>query len=157
MAIRKEQGPLMYIYQPFSRTPSNYNMQEVFKNKKNMDDVPEFDQKPKVEERVPVQVTSSEDNTLETTTSSKKVKPHSSMNRVKPFKEMNVSEQLDYLIHYPKVLPMVPCVFYTDKESYQGYLIGYENDEAIIQFHNEKTKTLCVDEIKSIMMIGLKK
>ena len=33
MSKKKSQGPLLYVNQPFSRTPSNHNMQEIYTNK----------------------------------------------------------------------------------------------------------------------------
>jgi calcineurin-like phosphoesterase family protein len=84
-------------------------------------------------------------------------KQHTSFKRVKSFKEMDIKERLDYLVHFPKVLPPVPCLFRTEKKNLQGYLQEYQDDQVTIQFHDQTTETISVHDLKDIMMIGIKK
>lgn len=164
MSSKKSEGPLLYIYQPFSKTPSN-NMQEMYTNKQEIEKPKEekklggenkkkisLAKKEEVPEPIPIEV-SKLDN--QQSISDEKQRPL--FNRVKGFKEMDLKERLDYLIHFPKVLPPVPCVFYTEDQNYQGYLLKYENDQATIQFHDQTTKTIALSEIRDVILIGIKK
>jgi hypothetical protein len=139
MSKNKSKGPLLFIHQPFARTPAT-NMQDVYTSK----------QKPELLE---------EEKSIEE--ESKKIIPLAkkeiALNRVKPFKEMNITERLDYLINYPIVLPPPPCVFITDEKNYQGYLTEYDGHEATIRFHDQTTKTVPVIALKNVILIGLKK
>ena len=54
----------------------------------------------------------------------KRKKQSYSFNRVKSFKEMNTIERLNYLVHFPKLLPPVPCVFVTKSRSVKGFLMN---------------------------------
>lgn len=154
MSSQKSGGPLLYIHQPFTRPPS-VKMQEVFKNKQETL-LPEAEKntiwaEEKVSEYVPVsiEVPKTEKIQNEQTTSS--------FNRVKSFKEMDLKERLEYLINFPKVLPPVPCVFYTADHNYQGYLIDYKEDQITIEFHDKTTKDLTVSELIDVIMIGIRK
>lgn len=84
-------------------------------------------------------------------------KKRTAMNRVKPFKEMDIQERLDYLINFPKVLPPVPCVFYTDQNNYQGYLSEYDDQQITIKLYDQTNKTIPLHELKNILMIGIKR
>ena len=61
-------------------------------------------------------------------------------NRVKGFKEMNLIERLEYLANFPKALPPVPCVYYTEEKNYQGYLVEYNEQEITIRIPNQTTR-----------------
>jgi hypothetical protein len=152
MSSKKKQGPLLYIHQPFTRPPS-VKMQEVYKNNVLLEREHHKDLKveEKVSEKVPIPIEVSKPENVQTQ------QPRSSFNRVKSFKEMNIRERLDYLINFPKVLPPVPCVFYTADENYQGYLVEYMEDRITIEFHDKNTKFLSVSELQDIIMIGIKK
>jgi hypothetical protein len=149
MTSQKSGGPLLYIHQPFTRPPS-VNMQQVFKNKQDIvqHDPPRAEEK--VSEKVPISIE------VPKTEMSQTEQP-SSFNRVKSFKEMDLKERLEYLINFPKVLPPVPCVFYTADNNYQGYLIDYNQDQITIEFHDKTTKNLSVSELKDVIMIGIRK
>ena len=150
MAKKKEQGPLLYIYQPFSRTPS-LKMQDVYTNRQEKDQ-PQKEER--MEEAVPIEVTMS-GNQKESQQETEQQR--FAFKRVKSFKEMNVKERLDYLMEFPKVLPPVPCVFYAKDKSYQGYLQDYRDQEIIIQFHDQTTKTIPLSSLRDVIMIGIKK
>jgi hypothetical protein len=164
MSKKSGQRPLLFIDQPFTRTPSDYNMQEVYTNKRELGQK-ELEQelgqrdkrKPKkgaFQELVPIELSANETQTADDAATHHE-KSHSSFKRVKSFKEMNLTERLDYLFHFPKVLPPVPCVFFTTHQNYQGYLTNYENDQVTIQFHDQTTKTIPVAQITNVIMIGI--
>ncbi len=171
MPKKKGSGPLLYINQTFSRKPFNHNMQEVYTSKPEIEE-PEIEEivaEEMMEEiqtktlktdafREPISIeVEKEDNSHAAVSSEQKEKHHSYLKRVKPFNEMEVSERIDYLLNIPKILPPVPCVFYTTNQNYQGYLTDFEENQVTIQFHNKTTTTIPIAEIKNITMIGLKK
>ena len=102
-----------------------------------------------------IEIVNSE-NQQPTSSTTRQEKHRTSFSRVKPFKEMDLNERLDYLINFPKVLPPVPCVFYTVEKNYQGYLNEYAEDQVTIKFHDQTSKTLSLDAIKDVLMIGIK-
>jgi hypothetical protein len=168
MSKKKSLGPLLYVYQPFSRTPANKNMQEVYTNRQEMEQPKEEkklgeEMKKKISlvkreglsEQIQIDIINS--NIQQTTSTPPPDDNRSSFSRVKPFKEMDVSERLDYLINFPKMLPPVPCFFNTVEGGYHGYLTGYDEHQVTIQFHDQTSKTLPIEAIKDVMMIGIKK
>jgi hypothetical protein len=179
VSTKKSQGPLLFIHQPFSRTPSNKNMQEVYSSKSNQEEIVE-EKGPEIESKLGISLAKKEiDEEIDTKlekpdskpekaelksektelkqASHQKGKQRAALNRVKPFKEMDVVERLDYLINFPKVLPPVPCVFYTAEKNYQGYLTEYNHQYVTIQFYDQTSKTIPLNELKNIMMIGIKR
>jgi len=80
-----------------------------------------------------------------------------SFSKVKSFKEMSVSERLEYLGNFPKSLSPVPCVFYTEEKNYQGYLLSYTENEVTIQIPNQTSETIPANQITKVIMIGLKR
>lgn len=183
MSQKKSMEPLLYIYQPFSRPPANLNMQDVYREKKQgavFDDTIQNDQMeesliPKqsfddelevnninleqtTEEAIeqPIEQTTTAEQTIPTEQTLVK-DPSPSFNRVKPFKEMNLTERLDYLLNFPKVLPPVPCIFYTNTQKLQGYLTAYEDNIVTIQLSNKSLKTFAVEELTNVVMMGLKR
>lgn len=164
MASKKGHEPLLYIYQPFTRTPTN-NMQDIYTSKHESEQPKEEQQlvekkvsltKTKlVQEPIPIEVTESEKQQL--SSSQNEEKHPFSFKRVKSFKEMDIKERLEYLLNFPKVLPSVPCVFYTEGKSFQGYLAEYQDDLVTIKFHDQTTETISLHELRDVIMIGIKK
>jgi hypothetical protein len=176
MSTKKSKGPLLYIHQPFIRTPAT-NMQDVYTSNLELEPMEaetplEEESKKKIslakkeaaQEPIAKEVTRSESPASTSSAKSNTTPPtstqrrqHSPFNRVKPFKEMDIKERLDYLINYPKVLPPAPCAFITDEKNYQGYLIEYTGQEATIRLYDQSTKTLPVNALKGVLLIGIKK
>jgi hypothetical protein len=175
MSTKKSKGPLLYIHQPFARTPAT-NMQDTYTTREELvveEEKPSRDESNKEisltkKEIVPEQIKKdgkkleNPSSTLQTKTpvtsaTTHQNRQHTTFNRVKPFKEMNMEERLDYLINYPKVLPPAPCVFVTEEKSYQGFLIEYDGQEATIRFHDQSTKTIPVQALNNVFLIGIKK
>ncbi|WP_164745636.1 CotO family spore coat protein [Neobacillus mesonae] len=172
MSKRKTKGPLLFINQTYKRPSFNNNMQEVYTIKPEIEDAVEeikagsekkinaASKAGSFREPIPIEINKMnirpavEDTETET---KPKASINSTLKRVKPFNEMDIRERIDYLLNIPKVLPPVPCVFYTTNQNYQGYLLNHDENQVTIQFHNKTTKTISVDEIKNIIMIGLKR
>jgi Spore coat protein CotO len=79
-----------------------------------------------------------------------------SFNRVKSFKEMNTIERLNYLVHFPKLLPPVPCVFVTKSRSVKGFLVKKTEDAIEIKQFNDQMMQISIRELIEVKMIGLK-
>jgi len=88
--------------------------------------------------------------------SQSKARQHSySFKRVKSFKEMNTLEKLNYLDHFPKMLPPVPCIFATESSSVRGYLLNKTEDSIEIKLFNDKTLEIPIEQVIEIKMLGL--
>lgn len=87
---------------------------------------------------------------------SAKGKQHSySFKRVKSFKEMNIIEKLNYLDHFPKLLPPVPCIFATGSSSARGFLLNKSEDSIEIKLFNDKIMDIPIEQITDVKMLGL--
>ncbi|MBS4212123.1 MULTISPECIES: CotO family spore coat protein [Neobacillus] len=165
MSNTKNQGPFFNIGQPFSRNHTNQNMQEIFRIKIDAEPEAEEEENLSTEENKKIVTNANRgaeslDAKTEKKNSASSIPPEhnrSAFKRVKPFKEMSVKERLEYLINFPKVLPPVPCVFYTKDEKHLGYLTSYEDNQITIQYHNKMQKTFYADEITNVIMIGIKR
>ncbi|MBT2729324.1 hypothetical protein J7E63_20740 [Bacillus sp. ISL-75] len=163
MSEKKSKGPLLYIHQPFARTPAT-NMQDIYTSRQEEEKPLEAESQKKisllkkeiVQEPIGTEGSRS-DNPATKSPRSIQERQHSPFNRVKPFKEMDIKERLDYLINYPKVLPPPPCVFITEEKNYQGYLTEYDGNEVTIRFHDQSTNTVPVHALKGVILIGIKK
>ncbi|EKN68820.1 hypothetical protein BABA_12236 [Neobacillus bataviensis LMG 21833] len=166
MSKMKSRGPLLYVHQSFSRTPTNHNMQEVYTNRQEQEAPEEavptgiesqkkisLAKKELFQEKIPIEIAKSETPKP----AHQQRTSRASLKRVKPFKEMELTERLDYLINFPKVLPPVPCNFYTVEGNYQGYLSEYDQHQVTIKFHDQTSKTIPLEEVKDVLMIGIKK
>ena len=75
---------------------------------------------------------------------------------MKSFKEMNTIERLNYLVHFPKLLPPVPCVFVTKSRSVKGFLVKQTEDSIEIKQFNDQMMQISLRELIEVKMIGLK-
>ncbi|WP_419888694.1 CotO family spore coat protein [Neobacillus niacini] len=165
MEKKTKRGPLLYVSQTFLNTPVK-NMQEIFTNRQEVQLPLE---EPNVEEQsnkkvlevslaktdLPRQSKVKEVKQQEKSQSNQEKKR--TFNRVKGFKEMNLMERLEYLDNFPKALPPVPCVFYTDEKNYQGYLVEYNESDVTIRFPDQTTETIPFKSLQDVMMIGIKR
>lgn len=165
MSKKSDKKPLLYIQQSFSMTPSK-NMQEIFTFKQESDHLTEEQEAETNKKTISLEKKevnqenlSNEQPLLEKLLEASSTLPEdinrAIFTRVKPFKEMDVKERLEYLINFPKVLPPVPCVFYTHEENYQGYLTKYEDDQITVKFHDQTTKIFPLEKITNVIMIGI--
>lgn len=181
MVTKKQKEPFFYILQPNISFPEA-NMQDVYSNreekKKKINssnhktlseeiNLEKADEKPEDSNNLLnrelekttelIEKYNAESGVHEAETSEQTTKQHAhSFNRVKRFKEMNTQERLNYLIHFPKQLPPVPCIFETDNSSYRGTLIQKTDRDIEIKLFNAKTMELPIESIKEVRMIGLK-
>jgi Spore coat protein CotO len=165
MEKKAKRGPLLYVSQTFLDTPVK-NMQEVFTNRQEVQLPIE---EPQLEEESSKKVleVSLAKTDLPKQSKVKEVKQEEksqnnqekkrTFNRVKGFKEMNLIERLEYLDNFPKALPPVPCVFYTEEKNYQGYLVEYNKQDVTIRFPDQTTETIPFESLKNVMMIGIKR
>jgi hypothetical protein len=161
-----KKGPLLYVSQTFLNTPVKNN-QEVFTNRQEVQLPIEEPQLEEEKEKKKVFEVSLAKTDLPKVSKKKEVKEEikaqtnqekqRNFNRVKGFKEMNLIERLEYLANFPKALPPVPCVYYTEEKNYQGYLVEYSEQEITIRIPNQKTETIPVKNIKDIIMIGIRR
>jgi len=110
MSKKRSQEPLLFINQSNSKTPLNHNMQEIYTNRQEKElpkeDIPKEEPKMKAKKDVihqPIQI-----DIAKAEVASHKENKQTSFSRVKPFKEMDIKERLEYLINFPKVLPPAP-------------------------------------------------
>lgn len=78
-----------------------------------------------------------------------------SFRRVKPFREMDVHERLDYLANFPKQLPPVPCLFQTENKAMRGILIEKGTDQVVLKLFDKTEVAVPVEEIIEVRIIGL--
>ncbi|MEH7336653.1 CotO family spore coat protein [Neobacillus drentensis] len=159
MPKKRSQEPLLFINQPISKTPSNQNMQEVYTNRHEREQQKEDNHKVETKNKVKKEAMP-DDIVMEAAKKESKPqqeKSQSIFSRVKPFKEMNIKERIEYLLNFPKVLPPPPCVIYTSENRYQGILIEYTDNRVTIQSPDQSTNTILLEDIKNVIMIGIKR
>lgn len=165
MDKKTKRGPLLYVSQTFLDTPVK-NMQEVFTNRQEVqlpleEPQQEEESKKKVFEVSLAKTDLPKESKVKEVKQEKKTQSNQekqrAFNRVKGFKDMNLLERLEYLDNFPKALPPVPCVFYTEEKNYQGYLVEYNEQDVTIRFPNQTTETIPFINLKDVMMIGIKR
>jgi hypothetical protein len=93
-----------------------------------------------------------EQNEIET---NKKGTP--SFQRVKPFKEMNVHERLDYLMEFPKQLPPVLCIFETGNGPVSGFISSRPSKDLVeITLLDKTIQRMKVDDLRQVKMLGFR-
>ncbi|MEH7115498.1 CotO family spore coat protein [Neobacillus niacini] len=168
MEKNTKRGPLLYVSQTFLNTPMK-NMQEVFTTRQEVQlpmEEPQLEEESTKKKFYEVSLAKTD---LATGSGSKvkeakeEIKSQTNQekqrtfNRVKSFKEMDLMDRLEYLANLPKALPPVPCVFYTDEKNYQGFLVGFNEQDMTIRIPNQSTETIPLKNLKDIIMIGIKK
>ncbi|MGG1676557.1 CotO family spore coat protein [Neobacillus sp. NRS-1170] len=173
MSKKRSQEPLLFTNQPISKTPSNHNMQEIYTNRHEREQQKEDNhivetkkrvKKEAIPDDISMDVTKKESKSNQEKSQSNQEKSQSnqkksrsSMSRVKPFKEMNKVERIEYLLNFPKVLPPAPCVIYTANNRYQGFLTEYADNRVTIQSPDQSSNTILLEDIKNVIMIGIKR
>ncbi|MDQ0268712.1 CotO family spore coat protein [Cytobacillus purgationiresistens] len=79
-----------------------------------------------------------------------------SFQRLKSFKEMNIPERVNYLSHFPKQLPPVPCLFETEEIQVRGFLVTSSDTEIEVRTLDGDVQKLNIQNVKSIRMIGFR-
>lgn len=171
MSERKQLEPLFYVQQPAVLFPKA-NMQELYSSKKddrskqkqvtqlkeksNTDNL--FKEVNKNEEKIQEIQEAYDSRVGEAENKSSmwtRSKRGYSFQRVKSFKEMDTIERLSYLVNLPKQLPPVPCVFEIDEQTIKGTLIGKTDDFIEILQLDKKIKTVPINAVNEVRMIGI--
>jgi hypothetical protein len=83
-----------------------------------------------------------------------KRKRHHSLQRVKHFREMNVSEKLSYLENFPVQLGPIFCLYFTETTTYTGNLLNRYEEQIEIRLPNNTKATIVVEDLQDIRMLG---
>ncbi|MEL3973812.1 CotO family spore coat protein [Rossellomorea oryzaecorticis] len=78
-----------------------------------------------------------------------------SFRRLKPFKELNLDEKLEYITASINGKVPFPCEFSTGTAAYKGVLISMDESTIKIKTFRGDEETIPRDSLKSIKMIGL--
>jgi hypothetical protein len=163
-AISKE--PLLYIQQPKLQEVKG-NMQVTYRStkpKEKKENIPnqsvELDsEKQRVAENRNEKTYGKESiEDIQPQTKTETEEPRSaaySFRRLKPFKELNLEEKLDYISDSINGKAPFPCEFCTDTFSYKGVL-SFKNVHVIkVKTFQGEEVTIAKESLKSIKMIGL--
>ncbi|NQD67235.1 hypothetical protein HP456_15070 [Bacillus haikouensis] len=158
--------PLLYIQQPKLQEVKG-NMQVTYRSakpKEKKENIPnqsialDSEKHRDVENRneKTYQKETSEDRQPQT--KSEKEEPKSaaySFRRLKPFKELNMEEKLDYISASINGKVPFPCEFSTDTVAYKGVLSVKNDHELKVKTFQGEEVTIAKESLKSIKMIGL--
>jgi hypothetical protein len=163
---KTKRGPLLYVSQTFLDTPIK-NMQEVFTNRQEVQlpiEEPQLEEEGNKKKGFEVSLAKKDlpkEPKEKAVKQEQRIQPKQdkprAFNKVKGFREMDIMERLEYLENFPKALPPVPCVFYTEEKNYQGYLVEYNDQDVTIRFPNQTTEVIPFKNLKDVMMIGIKR
>ncbi|MGR3763567.1 CotO family spore coat protein [Rossellomorea sp. NS-SX7] len=78
-----------------------------------------------------------------------------SFKRLKPFKELNLEEKLNYISASINGKVPFPCEFSTDSAAYKGVLIDMDESDIKLKTFRGEEVSIAKDSLKSIKMIGL--
>lgn len=78
-----------------------------------------------------------------------------SFKRVKSFKEMTITERLEYLLNFPKQLPPVPCIVITINENVRGFVTALDGEKVELKLMDQTLTTINVHTIQEVKMIGI--
>ncbi|ASV66204.1 CotO family spore coat protein [Cytobacillus sp. FSL W7-1323] len=152
----KKKKPLLYVQQSNLPSPST-SMQSTYSSKNEVEEeekevitnssIDEQGEVEKKEEHVQQVLEEYEESQSES---------EQGFNRVKSFKDMNVQERIDYLLHFPKQLPPVPCLFISDDKHIRGFIELKQGNELMIKTLSGSMQTIHIHSIKSIKMVGFR-
>lgn len=83
-----------------------------------------------------------------------KRKKHHSLQRVKHFREMTVSEKLVYLENFPVQLGPISCLYITETTTYTGILLNKFEEAVEIKLPNTTKATIMIKDLQDIRMLG---
>lgn len=166
---QKKREPLLYIHQPEFQTTKvkmqeSYSLKQAEKRKlqhTKKDKI--FEEKPKkaMRETREFDTLSSEEvqQTIQDYDQEKsEVKPKRNefgLRRLKPFREMDIEEKIDYLYQFPRQLPPVPCLFQTENNVLRGILIEKTDEEIHLRLFDKSEVSVPIKELLEVKMIGL--
>ncbi len=77
-----------------------------------------------------------------------------SFQKVKHFREMTVTEKVDYLENYPIQLTPLTCLYFTETTTYTGILLNNLDDSIEIQLPNRRKAVIDKADLQDIRMLG---
>lgn len=78
------------------------------------------------------------------------------LRRLKPFREMEIQERIDYLSNFPKRLPPVPCLFRTIEKEWKGTLLEKKDKEIVIRLFDNSEEIILIKDLVEVRMVGLR-
>ncbi|KAB7667572.1 CotO family spore coat protein [Bacillus sp. B1-b2] len=78
-----------------------------------------------------------------------------SFKRVKSFKEMDITEKLAYLLHFPKQLPPVPCIVSTKTDNYRGFVLQLDGGYVELRLMDQTITSIKLSTVQDVKMIGI--
>jgi hypothetical protein len=77
------------------------------------------------------------------------------LRRLKPFREMDLIERLDYLEHFPRQLPPISCIFQTEKKAIRGILLEKSEHVVVIRLFDKTEVEVAIKDLIEVRMVGL--
>ncbi|KRG10873.1 hypothetical protein ACA29_19665 [Lederbergia galactosidilytica] len=71
----------------------------------------------------------------------------------KAFKEMSISEKLQYLLQVPRSQPPFPCEFIKEDERIRGILESKKGDNIQVKTFNGDVLTIAIEDLQAIRII----
>lgn len=169
---QKGKSPLLYIDQPNFVKP-DFSMQHSYSSHSNTinktENKPPTPKKPKNSVPFQVQTNSEEHESFTEKVEHPAEKPKSAadyfrkqansgkrtwnLTPVKAFKEMSISEKLQYLSQVPRAQPPFPCEFIKEDERIRGILESKEGDTIRVKTFNGEVRTIAIEELQAIRII----
>lgn len=78
-----------------------------------------------------------------------------SLSKAPSFKDMDITDKLEYLVSFPNPLPPVPCIFTTENNTYRGFLLEKNDWKIDIKTFDEKQLSIPIHEVKEVHIIGM--
>ncbi|GIN74109.1 hypothetical protein J14TS2_45840 [Bacillus sp. J14TS2] len=169
---QKGKNPLLYIHQPDFVKPE-FSMQQSYSSNSNTanktEDKPSPPKKPKSSVPFQVQTDSEEYESFTEKNDDQTEKPMSAVDYfrkqsnvgksnwnltpVKAFREMSISEKLQYLTQVPRTQPPFPCEFIKEGDRIRGILESIEEDNIRVKTFSGEVRTISREELQAIRII----
>lgn len=161
---KSAKSPLLYIHQPYVRTPGASMQSHYMTPKKQRDDKKKEHNKvikrPVNRNHFTKQVESEDTEEAEEAgeqiESSEDSPEHKDSGQErKKFREMTVEERIDYFLNPPKHAPVMRCEVKTEERKYRGTIVDSQDEKVYMRVGRRTTPTtIPIDSINEIRMIG---
>ncbi|WP_077596269.1 CotO family spore coat protein [Oceanobacillus kimchii] len=82
-------------------------------------------------------------------------KNHELNSEKKQFKEMSISEKIDYFVGRSEYAPPINCLVITDRKKYRGVILEMTDEEVKFRLSNRKSSIkINYEDIKDIQLVG---
>ncbi|WP_010529953.1 CotO family spore coat protein [Lentibacillus jeotgali] len=168
---KSAKSPLLYIHQPYVRTPEASMQSHYMTPKKQRDDKKKERNKAikrpvnrnhfkkpieteETEEAEKAEGSEETEEQLESTEEDNSDLKDGGKER-KKFSEMTVEERIEYFLNPPKYAPVMRCEVKTKERRYRGAIIDFQDKKVYMRVGRRTTPTtIPIDEIDEIRMIG---